>query len=765
MTADRIIRRTLAAVAAPLLLVAVLPSGADAQAQNAQAQNAQAQSGVRLDVRSGYGGFVRGYTANPIEITIDSIGVFKGHIEAISPISHQGGNTVYRFPIEVPGGSRKVVRAVMPRATVTSVRAVTESGAIAAEVRPNSTALDGGDPLVGVLSLDGAPTNSVKIPITDEAAPVVEVSREQLVLGSGGLRPLSHLVVDGTLGATLSKDESSTLHAFAVDGGELIVAVRDDSELSLLSPRMRARAAETDRFTVGLGVVTVARTTLRSGEWGPNGSMWEQTIRPADSLRWIDGHTTQQQSLMAALGQSQGRVATGLTWLLAFVLGYVALAGPINFLVLARFGRRELAWITIPALAVVFAGGAYLTGIGGDRNTDTFGVGMIMVSADGVRADAIVAARSATGGETSITATDVQAIEPVTGLFGSTTGPGAQITSARGTATATYRLAIGGVATLNVRVARATAGEEAGRVVARRGGLEATVRNISPYRLSRALVVVGSTAEAVGTLDPGASNTVMIGPGQRSPDDAARKITLAYYEARTGVNAPGAHTIYPDDFPGGVLTAARNSFGLTNEGNAFVAGWADLRDAPVGVAGAQGPVLVVLPLELRASGADVPPSMIPHRIVSTDGQVNSGYSSSGSPVLIDNAREAVLRFDLPAGADPARLRLRNAGLFGTGTGPVFRSSPRQPPPALTITQGNQVILQPSGPSSIGAVGGRLSFYDHATGTWGPSQRMSRKGLTVPADGVAGSDGSVYVRVRFGGTSVIGEGMFSLRGLA
>jgi hypothetical protein len=66
---------------------------------------------------------------------------------------------------------------------------------------------------------------------------------------------------------------------------------------------------------------------------------------------------------------------------------------------------------------------------------------------------------------------------------------------------------------------------------------------------------------------------------------------------------------------------------------------------------------------------------------------------------------------------------------------------------------------------FGAVRGRFSFYDHATGTWGPPQRTPRKGLTVPADGVVGSDGSVYVRVTFGGTFVIGEGPFSLRGLA
>jgi hypothetical protein len=41
------------------------------------------------------------------------------------------------------------------------------------------------------------------------------------------------------------------------------------------------------------------------------------------------------------------------------VLLYVLLVGPLNYIALRAIGRRELAWITVPVVAVVFAAGAY----------------------------------------------------------------------------------------------------------------------------------------------------------------------------------------------------------------------------------------------------------------------------------------------------------------------------------------------------------------------------------------------------------------------
>jgi hypothetical protein len=45
--------------------------------------------------------------------------------------------------------------------------------------------------------------------------------------------------------------------------------------------------------------------------------------------------------------------------LFVLLVAYIALIGPVNYLVLRRLDKREWAWVTIPALVVVFAVGSY----------------------------------------------------------------------------------------------------------------------------------------------------------------------------------------------------------------------------------------------------------------------------------------------------------------------------------------------------------------------------------------------------------------------
>ncbi len=45
--------------------------------------------------------------------------------------------------------------------------------------------------------------------------------------------------------------------------------------------------------------------------------------------------------------------------LFILLIAYIALIGPINYLVLRRLDKREWAWVTIPALVIVFAFGSY----------------------------------------------------------------------------------------------------------------------------------------------------------------------------------------------------------------------------------------------------------------------------------------------------------------------------------------------------------------------------------------------------------------------
>ena len=90
-----------------------------------------------------------------------------------------------------------------------------------------------------------------------------------------------------------------------------------------------------------------------------SGSLWRRLL-PA---RTSGGLTFSDDSfLVNAVSQLPTLALPPITGLLALLIAYIVLIGPINYLVLKRLDRREWAWITMPILIVVFAAGAYAYG-------------------------------------------------------------------------------------------------------------------------------------------------------------------------------------------------------------------------------------------------------------------------------------------------------------------------------------------------------------------------------------------------------------------
>ena len=58
-----------------------------------------------------------------------------------------------------------------------------------------------------------------------------------------------------------------------------------------------------------------------------------------------------------------GLRAPGIEAIGIFLLVYLVLVAPVNYLILKRLGRRELAWLTIPLLVALFSLGAYFFGL------------------------------------------------------------------------------------------------------------------------------------------------------------------------------------------------------------------------------------------------------------------------------------------------------------------------------------------------------------------------------------------------------------------
>ena len=92
---------------------------------------------------------------------------------------------------------------------------------------------------------------------------------------------------------------------------------------------------------------------------GPIRSLWPSLIPPRS-----EGSVgiTDDSQIVSAVGNLPSLALPPLRGLLLLLFGYIALIGPINYLILRRLDRREWAWVTMPVLIVAFAFGAYAFG-------------------------------------------------------------------------------------------------------------------------------------------------------------------------------------------------------------------------------------------------------------------------------------------------------------------------------------------------------------------------------------------------------------------
>jgi hypothetical protein len=131
--------------------------------------------------------------------------------------------------------------------------------------------------------------------------------------------------------------------------------------------RGRVLATSGDRVVAaqapyGSGTVTVLGIDPTVGwvaERAASRSLWPSLI-PARS----DGAVamSDDSQMINAVSNLPSLALPPLGGLLLLLVGYIALIGPLNYLVLRRLDRREWAWITMPVLIVGFAFGAYAFG-------------------------------------------------------------------------------------------------------------------------------------------------------------------------------------------------------------------------------------------------------------------------------------------------------------------------------------------------------------------------------------------------------------------
>lgn len=238
--------------------------------------------------------------------------------------------------------------------------------------------------------------------------------------------------------------------------------------------------------------------------------LWRRLIptRSATGLIFND-----DSQIVSAAGQLPSLALPSVETLVVLLGAYILLIGPINYLVLRRIDKREWAWVTMPALIVVFAVGAY-------------GIGSLLRGSDLIINEVAIVrgAPGATEGTAQVylgvfspTRATYQLrvpggallSSPLSGDFFGGDGTTASLDVLQGDPARIRDLSVG-FGTL--RTVRAESAVDVPLVEADLqlvdGRLKGTITNASTEVLQRPAVILGGTVATLDDLDPGGSATI-----------------------------------------------------------------------------------------------------------------------------------------------------------------------------------------------------------------------------------------------------------------
>ncbi|MBA2720672.1 MAG: hypothetical protein H0U52_15735 [Chloroflexi bacterium] len=275
--------------------------------------------------------------------------------------------------------------------------------------------------------------------------------------------------------------------------------------------RGRTLATSSDRIVAaeagyGGGSVTILGVDPTVGwiaESTAGRSLWPSLI-PARSEGTVA--ISDDGQIVAAVSNLPSLALPPLGGLLLLLVGYVALIGPINYLVLRRIDKREWAWVTMPILIVGFAVGAYAFGSALRGSSIIVNEVAIVRGAPGATegsANVYLGVFSPTRGTYQVAIPGGALLSsPISGdIFG---GSGASLDVIQGNPSRVRNLAVGFGSLRTIRAeAQATVPKIHADLALVNGTLSGIVRNDSDTKLERPAVVLGGNVKVLKDLLPG----------------------------------------------------------------------------------------------------------------------------------------------------------------------------------------------------------------------------------------------------------------------
>lgn len=382
---------------------------------------AQAQSStLKIDVKIGFDGYAKQNTWVPITVRAENAGPpISGEIRARSDYP---GET-YAVSLNLPAQSQKTITFLAPNRNSYTVKFVTDDGNTRYDTIVNPRQLAPYDYFVGVIAGDPGTLNllgGLSTP-TGNVVSVAHLTVDDLPAQAGGLAAFDALIFNDVDTTLLSAGQLATLTGWVAGGGRLVVGGGPNAGLTVAGlqsllpatdfvletlPGLDNLAALGNRtipnagpfiaavpkkitdgivklyeqdfpFWVqkkyGMGDVSYFALDFNLAPldgWAGNDTFWNTMLDPWQGVPPFYTGYAAPQAITDVLANIPGAGLPSPWRFTAFLCFYFLFLVPINYFILKRMKRRELAWLTIPAVILLFTIVGYATGFRA-RGSDT----------------------------------------------------------------------------------------------------------------------------------------------------------------------------------------------------------------------------------------------------------------------------------------------------------------------------------------------------------------------------------------------------------
>lgn len=613
---------------------------------------AAAESSIEATV--GYGGYVLLGRSFPVAVSVTTDRLIRGRIDVSArPLGGGSEDILVSLPVEVPGGGAKKYLVTLPpgqwfpgQPVNVQARLRDGDGDVVDDSASQSLRIADDRELVGLLP--GATTSSDLPPPTPLAveggvANFFAIGDAELAQAPMSLEPLGTIAVGPDEVGTLAPDARRGLLAWLERGGTLLVGAPPGAAVAGIPDAWQPGSSSA--HSAGLGRIRMVGNQVRDGQWA--GLVYPTPSASVADMRF--GPFGAPVSTGSALANDAGLRVPRLGWLLLFLIAYAAIVGPLTAIVLGRVRRTELAWVVIPAVALVFTAGTWAVAKGLRASTGTAYAEVVESSPAGARATTFVgiAARGRTNTSVTSAGRTWTARQHSSG-----NGPSsANIALGPNGPEASLRLASGQFGVVNVAgPTDELPGLEVTASSGSDGEASGSIVNASGGPLDDVVVFVGTRATQLGRLGAGEERTWTIigGEGPRDGRDPFRLIDASVWDEASGMGRPidaDSAVNYPAWIESTPLAGVSRPSGV-----AVAVGWTRDRAASARIGGKARPTSGRT--ALVSSAPVVPTAAITDMTVR--GQAMRGGFDGGPRVLGagDVSLSQILRFVLPDGHTP-----------------------------------------------------------------------------------------------------------------